>query len=37
MRTGVAVVGDVPGSTIIERPRRTELTAQFEWLERACE
>lgn len=33
----VAVVGDVLDSTIIERQRRKELTAQFEWLERACE
>ncbi|WP_435075213.1 SRPBCC family protein [Halorubrum sp. HHNYT27] len=29
----VAIVGDVLDSTIIKRRRRTELTAQFDWLE----
>lgn len=32
----VAIVGDVLDATIIERQRRTELAAQFDWLEAAC-
>ncbi|WP_050031658.1 SRPBCC family protein [Halorubrum halophilum] len=32
----VAIVGDVLDSTIIERQRRTELAAQFDWLEDVC-
>jgi hypothetical protein len=29
----VAIIGDVLDSTVIKRQRRTELTAQFDWLE----
>lgn len=29
----IAIVGDVLDSTIIKRQRRTELAAQFDWLE----
>ncbi|WP_241154865.1 hypothetical protein [Halorubrum sp. CSM-61] len=32
----VAIVGDVLDATVIERQRRTELTAQFDWLEAVC-
>ncbi|KDS91021.1 hypothetical protein FK85_07055 [Halorubrum saccharovorum] len=32
----VAIVGDVLDSTIIERQQRTELAAQFDWLEDVC-
>lgn len=32
----VAIVGDVLDSTVIERQRRKELTAQFDWLEAVC-
>jgi len=33
----IALVGDVLDSTVIKRQRRTELEAQFDWLERAVE
>jgi carbon monoxide dehydrogenase subunit G len=32
----VAIVGDVLDATVIERQRRAELTAQFDWLETVC-
>lgn len=32
----VAIVGNVLDSTLIERQRRKELTAQFDWLEAVC-
>lgn len=33
---GVAGIGDVLDTTVIERQRRKELTAQFDWLEKTC-
>ena len=33
---GVTVIGDALDSTVIERQRRKELTAQFDWLEEVC-
>ena len=33
---GVAVVGGVLDSTVIERQRRRELAAQLDWLEAVC-
>lgn len=33
---GVTVIGDALDSTVIERQRRKELTAQFDWLEKVC-
>ncbi|GAA0722022.1 carbon monoxide dehydrogenase subunit G [Halorubrum trapanicum] len=32
----VALVGDLLDATVIERQRRTELSAQFDWLEDRC-
>ena len=33
---GVPLVGDALDSTVIERQRRSELAAQFDWLARVC-
>ncbi|ELZ61431.1 MULTISPECIES: SRPBCC family protein [Halorubrum] len=33
----VALVGDLLDATVIERQRRAELSAQFDWLEGRCE
>ncbi|WP_251133223.1 hypothetical protein [Halorubrum sp. 2020YC2] len=32
----VAVIGDFLDATVIERQRRAELSAQFDWLEAHC-
>jgi hypothetical protein len=33
---GITAIGDVLDATVIERQRRKELAAQFDWLEENC-